>query len=201
MEKPSRKLRFSRYAGHRHRLASLEQLLLPMAPKILEEESISEEEFLAHLRMYDRLGYFRQETDFPRALQEYEDALKRAQHDPHFLPPSEFMPGESEVRRRRYWRQSTTPHDLQRCMQWLIAMLNRVMEGIPAVTHQEWHAMKQWYLQHRDNLPEWTVEIQNNQYQSQEMDSVLQSKDDRDLHAGEYLMVLRELYARYHQRL
>src|SRR5512140_2142864 len=86
------------------RLARLEGLLTPPEPELQDEEDISEEEWLAHFRLYGKKGWFNHEPDFPQALREYEEAIAEAKSDPAHLPPPEFMPHAQEVRRRRDWR-------------------------------------------------------------------------------------------------
>ena len=191
-------VRFNRLAGLRKRLARIEHLMHPPAPEINEDEPFCEEEHLAHFRNHASMGFFRDETDFPQALREFEEALARARQDPQFMPPVEFMPTEPEIRRRRYWRQSREDRELYQSGLWLNAMWTRVVQGIPAVTLKEWEAMTSWYQQHRAMLPKsWTVKVGEKEYNLHEVDT-LRSHDARDFEAGVHLMVLRELFARFH---
>ena len=192
-------VRLNRHARLRQRLARIEYYMRPPLPERLDMECVAEEELLAQARRYANLGYFRQETDFPQAMEELEAAYARARQNPQFLPPPEFMPTESDVRRRRYWRAGKTPRDLETAAQWVIGMLVRASEGIPAVTLKEWDAMTQWYLSHREELPKhWTVEIKEKKYNLQAVDGFVRNNQPRVYQAGEQLMVLRELYSRYH---
>ena len=87
-------------AGLRKRLARMEHLLCSPAPEIGDGEPICEEEHLAHFRNHASMGFFRDETDFPQAMREFEEALARAQLDPQFMPAPEFMPTEPEICQR-----------------------------------------------------------------------------------------------------
>lgn len=192
-------VRLNRHASLRQRLARIEYYMRPPPPERLDMESVAEEELLAQARRYANLGYFRQETDFPQAMEELEAAYAKALQNPQFLPPPEFMPTESDVRRRRYWRVGKTPKELEDAVQWVIGMLVRASEGIPAVTRKEWEAMTQWYLTHQAELPKhWTVEIRDKKYNLQAVDSFVKHNEPKVYQAGEQLMVLRELYSRYH---
>jgi hypothetical protein len=199
MTKVDKAVRLNRHATLQQRLARIEYHMRPPPPERLDMESIAEEELLAQLRIYASHGYFRHETDFPQALEELEAAYARARQNPQFMPPPEFMPTENDIRRRRYWRDGKTPVELHDAVQWVIGMLVRVNEGIPAVTLKEWEAMRHWYQAHRSELPNhWTVEIKDKKYNLQAVDGFVKNNEPKVYQAGVQLMVLRELYSRYH---
>ena len=69
-------------------------------------QCLAEEEWLAFFRLNDAEGAFDEEPDFPEALRAYETALAAAGQatEPPFFPPTDYLPDESDVERRRRWR-------------------------------------------------------------------------------------------------
>ncbi len=186
--------------SQKSRLQRIEQLLMPPRSEPPEEEEICDEEWLGHFRLYGQNGFFRHEPDFPQALREFEEALQEAKQDPHYLPPPEFMPHASEVRRRRYWRLDTMSVPVQESWLWLTAMYCRVLEGIPAVSLQEWDMLTTWYHAHRQEMARWTIQAVDREMTIPCLDQALEQITARDVEAGKYAAILRQLYARFHRR-
>src|SRR5262245_14141921 len=65
-----------------------------------------DEEWLGRFESWGREGFFEREPDFPTALAFYRAALQKAkaQADPPWDPPDDFMSGAEEHRRLYEWR-------------------------------------------------------------------------------------------------
>ncbi|MBL8821953.1 MAG: hypothetical protein JNJ77_05140 [Planctomycetia bacterium] len=191
--------RVSRSASIASRLARLERLLAPPEPEVPDDEQIADEEWLSHFRLYHQKGYFRNEPDFPQALHEYEQAMERARESGTWLPPSTFMPHETEIRRRRFWRIHGKHREVQQALAWLIGMYCRVSDGIPAVTLSEWEFLTGWFHRHSESdLRQMLEEVAPRQ----SLDSLrteLKDRDGRSHDAATYAAILRQLYAEAHR--
>lgn len=187
--------RVSRSASIASRLARLERLLAPPEPEIPDDEQIAEEEWLSHFRLYHQKGYFRNEPDFPQALREYEEAIERARESGTWLPPSTFMPHETEIRRRRFWRIHGKHREVQSALIWLITMYCRVNEGIPAVTLTEWDFLLHWFENHSEADLKLMLEHIAPKQSLDTLRSELEKRDGRSDDAAIYAAILRQLYA------
>lgn len=82
------------------------------------------------------------------------------------------------------------------------AMLLRVCQGGPDVTLKDWESMTNWYERHQHViLAGWTVEIGDRKYDRADIDRLVEKNTACGLEAGEHMMVIRELFARYHMNL
>ena len=78
----------------------------------------------------------------------------------------------------------------------------RVCQGGPDVTLKEWEKMTNWYRRHQHAiLAWWTVEIGERKNDRVDLDRLVEKNTARGLEAGEHMMVLRELIARYHMNV
>ncbi len=113
-----------------------------------------------HLGLYEewgRNGHFKDEPDFPVALEFFRDALTRAHAstEPPWEPPPDFMRDSTPQRRREDWRAGydsagflvTGPRfpDVRAGYTWVSEIAQRAYEGIPAVTEAEFRELAEWF--------------------------------------------------------
>ncbi len=140
----------------------------------LENDRDSEEEFIPDddwwLSIYEeqgRNGFFKDEPDFPIALEHYRDALARARAslEPPLDPPHEFLPNNQM--RRQLWRMNwpNGPHfkELSAAHDWVAEMHRRVHEGIPPVTEAGFRELAEWFAANEARLRHLSQESQDTQ--------------------------------------
>src|SRR5215471_12488367 len=90
----------------RSRSQRREDLAQRAAPQENPPGHRTEEEWLSLFESWGREGLFDCEPDFPTALMLYRAALQKAkaQADPPWDPPTDFLPGAEGHRRRFEWR-------------------------------------------------------------------------------------------------
>ena len=88
---------------------------------------LTEDDWLECFEAWGREGVFAAEPDFPGALAFYRDALGRvkAQDDPPFNPPADFMPNLTDMPELRLFNWRTWEH------------FPEVTAGVPPVTEAE----------------------------------------------------------------
>lgn len=132
----------------RQRLKQLEQqaALRPRNPDPYADW-LSEADWLQRFEQWGKQGDFAGEPDFPVALATYRQALELAiaQTDPPFDPPADFMPSLAEPLRLLNWRDPFRFPDVNEAFNWLGEMLDRVVEGKPAVTERAFHELEAWF--------------------------------------------------------
>jgi hypothetical protein len=141
----------------------------------------TEDEWLDRFESWGREGFFDSEPDFPTALAFYRAALQKAkaQADPPWEPPDDFMPGAEEQRRLFEWRHggafrrvdadgNVLPEgtdvnrglfrrcdrfpEVQQGREWLAGMIQRRADGVPPVTIAEFENLASWFAAHQDRL-------------------------------------------------
>ena len=151
------------------------------APQENRSGYITEEEWLSLFESWGREGLFDSEPDFPTALAFYRAALQKAkaQADPPWDPPVDFMPGEEEHRRQFEWRhgglyqrvdadgnvlpEGTDVHrgrsrrfsrfpEVEQGWQWLSGMTQRRAQGVPPLTVAEFEELACWFKANRERL-------------------------------------------------
>lgn len=112
-----------------------------------------DEERLRRFEEVGRRGVFRQEPDFPVALEQYREAIARAKltSNPPFDPPASFSPGLPEGRRRRDWVHWHHPN-VEAAEWWLRAIGRRVAKGVPPVTEAEFWELANWFKENENRL-------------------------------------------------
>ena len=148
------------------------------------------------------------EPDFPTALMFYRAALQtaKAQADPPWDPPADFMPGAEGHRRRFEWRgllrRVNRFPEVEQGWQWLTGMAQRRVQGVPPLTLAEFEELACWFEVNRERLtalsrPSYLLEVGDGKTDSV---SNLCSKLDegpRGWEAGEVAEQIRRLRARY----
>ena len=136
----------------RSRSPRREELAQRAAPQENPPGHITEDEWLSLFESWGQQGLFDSEPDFPTALRFYRAALQtaKAQADPPWDPPADFIPGAEWYRRWFEWRHAGVYHgpdgnvlpegtDVHRCLfrrfsrfpeveqrwQWLVGMTQR----------------------------------------------------------------------------
>ncbi len=184
----------------RRRLQSLESRQHATAllrPRLLDED---------WLEVFSRLGakgWFAQEPDFPRALEEYGAAIAqaKAQPEPPFDAPVDYRPDLDRYERCRSWRQSRFPK-VSDGWAWLAVIFKRVKGGVPPVTEVEFQELATWFELNAERMrrlctspslldcgPERPTDVTNIRYDLR--------KGPRSRDAGEIAEVLRQLRAFY----
>jgi hypothetical protein len=109
----------------------------------------TDEDWLELFGEWGRAGAFAAEPDIPVALTFYRDALAqaKAQADPPFDPPADFMPNLADLPEVRLlnWRTSWRFPDVDAGWWWLSEMHDRVISGRPAVTEAEFVELADWF--------------------------------------------------------
>jgi hypothetical protein len=133
----------------KRRLLRLEARARPLDQGNTVEDRLSEEQWLEEFAAWGRQGLFAAEPDFPRALEEYRQALAaaQAQADPPWLPPDDFLPGLADLPHLRLgnWRDRTRFPAVWAGWSWLAEILDRVREGVPPVTEAEFAELAGWF--------------------------------------------------------
>jgi hypothetical protein len=110
---------------------------------------LTEEDWLERYEAWGRAGAFAAEPDFPTALAFYRDALAqaKAQADPPFDPPADFMPNLADLPDARLlnWRTRWRFPDVNAGWWWLSEMYDRVISGRPPVTEAEFRELADWF--------------------------------------------------------
>jgi hypothetical protein len=165
----------------RSRSQRREDLAQRAAPQENSPGHITEEEWLSLFESWGREGFFDSEPDFPTALMFYRAALQKAkaQADPPWDPPDDFMPGEEGHRRRFEWRHggvyqrvgadgnllpegtgvnrglfrrfSRFP-EVEQGWQWLTGMTQRRAQSVPPLTLAEFEELACWFEVNRERL-------------------------------------------------
>jgi hypothetical protein len=116
----------------------------------------NEEDWLERFEAWSRAGVFAAEPDFPRALAFYRDALARAkaQADPPFDPPADFMPHLADLPDARLmnWRTRWRFPDVNAGWWWLSEMYDRATGGLPPVTEAEFRELADWFAANDEQL-------------------------------------------------
>jgi hypothetical protein len=117
---------------------------------------LTEEDWLERYEAWGRAGAFAAEPDFPTALAFYRDALARAkaQADPPFDPPADFMPNLADLPHARLlnWRTSQRFPDVDAGWWWLSEMFGRVSDGAPPATEAEFAELADWFAANDERL-------------------------------------------------
>jgi hypothetical protein len=138
-------------------------------------------EWLDQIESLGREGFFDGEPDFPTALAFYRAALQKAkaQADPPWDPPDDFMPGAEGQRRLFEWRHggafrrvdadgNVLPEgidvnrglfrrfdrfpEVQQGWEWLAGMAQRRAQGVSPVTIADFEQLASWFLANQDRL-------------------------------------------------
>ncbi len=112
-------------------------------------DRFADEDWLELFAEWGRAGAFAAEPDFPVALAFYRDALTRAkaQADPPFDPPADFMPHLADLPDARLlnWRTRWRFPDVNAGWLWLSEMHDRAKNGRPPVTETEFAELADWF--------------------------------------------------------
>jgi hypothetical protein len=110
---------------------------------------LTEEDWLELSEAWGSAGVFSAEPDFPKALAFYRDALVRAkaQADPPFDPPADFMANMADLPELRLlnWRTRERFPDVHTGWWWLSEMRGRLTDGTPPVTETEFGELADWF--------------------------------------------------------
>jgi hypothetical protein len=165
----------------RSRSQRREELAQRAAPQENPPGHITEEEWLSLFESWGQEGFFDCEPDFPTALTLYRAALQKAkaQADPPWDPPVDFMPGEEEHRCQFEWRHGglyrrldadgnvlpertdvnrglfrrfTRFPEVEQGWQWLAGMTQRQAQGVPPLTVAEFEELACWFKANRERL-------------------------------------------------
>jgi len=103
-------------------------------------------EWIAQFEEWQRAGHFSKETDFPKALAFYRDALEQAlAADPSLAP---LIHGDPQKRREPAFlevlRIGDQFPDVPAAYEWLSEMRWRSLRGIPPVTEAEFAELSAW---------------------------------------------------------
>jgi hypothetical protein len=163
------------------RLQRPEDLPKRGAPPANRRQPVTEDEWLGYFESLCRDGYFDSEPDFPTALAIYHAALQpaKAQAEPPWDPPEDFLLGAKEQRRLYEWRhggvyrrvdadgnvlpEGTDIHgglcrrfdrfsEVQQGWQWLSGMALRGAQGVPPLTVAEFAELASWFEANQDRL-------------------------------------------------
>jgi hypothetical protein len=127
-------------------------------------DNYTDEDWLELFAEWGRAGAFAAEPDFPVALAFYRDALARAkaQADPPFDPPADFMPNMADMPDARLlnWRTRWRFPDVNAGWWWLSEMYDRVISGRPPVTEAEFGELGDWFAANDNRLYELSLPSQ-----------------------------------------
>jgi hypothetical protein len=116
----------------------------------------TDEDWLEQFEAWGKDGSFAHEPDFPAALAFYRDALKqaRAQSEPPFDPPADFLRGLPVLPQLRllYWRTKDRFPVVAEGRDWLGEMLQRRTKNIPPVGEVEFGQLACWLQTNADRL-------------------------------------------------
>lgn len=187
----------------RARLRRLEKAAGRVAPAD-RPDRMTEEDWLECFEVWGREGVFAVEPDFPRALAFYRDALGRAkaQADPPFDPPADFMPHLADLPEARlfnWWTRERFP-DVQAGWWWLAEMHERLCGGVPPVTEAEFHYLADWFhgndeRLYRLSMPSQVLDLGNGRRTTTANIRYGLAKGPRAVRAGELAEDLRRLRA------
>jgi len=101
-------------------------------------------------------GEFENESDFPRALELYRDAIQAATAsiDPPFEPPDDFRAGQPRFIRLYCWRCEGRFPQVVELREWLSEMHWRKHMGIPPVSEAEFADLAMWFSANEERLQE-----------------------------------------------
>jgi hypothetical protein len=137
----------------RTRLARLEAIVGREEP---EERWLTEEDWLKAFELWGQEGRFDRERDFPAALALFREALAeaKAQADPPFDPPADFMPNLVNLPDLRVLNWRTPPRfpQLHAAEGWLFEMGERLRKGTPPVSETEFRELADWYRANEQRL-------------------------------------------------
>jgi hypothetical protein len=135
----------------RTRLARLEAIVGRREP---EERWPTEEDWLEAFEQWGQEGHFDREPDFPTALALFRQVLAeaKAQVDPPFDPPADFMPSLPEDLRLLDWRTSHGSPQLHEAEGWLFEMAERLDKSTPPVSEAEFRELADWYRANEERL-------------------------------------------------
>jgi hypothetical protein len=197
-------------AGIRQRLSRLERIIPASRKRFsveFNEEKFSEK-FLLYSELRGQQGDFDHEPDFPRALENYRNALAAAKacSDPPWDPPIDFHPSGTPHDRRSLWRTQQRFPEVIAGFWWLVAFWRRVQHGLPPVTETEFQELTDWFDAHDGRLYRLSLPSQLLELRDGKRISVGEVRHDlargpRALRAGQVAEHVRQLRACYGEDL
>jgi hypothetical protein len=168
------------------------------APEARRLDQLTGEGWLDVFEELGRAGYLDQEPDFPIALATYRDALRqeKEQRDPSLGLPAAVAPQSFAAPPGSFGSLLREGHI------WLVEMLWRRQNNIPAVTEAEFGDLASWFNSSADRLlalsrPSYLLDIGSGRKESIPNLRCMLEKGSRALHAGEVAEEMRQLRARY----
>ncbi len=158
----------------------------------------TDEDWLALYEEGFRRGEYKNEPEFPEALQRYRDAMTTAttwRGEP-FEPPDNFMPTEPLRDRQIAWRKGKFYDAVGNAFAWLGTYLHRVTDKKPPILRREFEELAAWFtaneavLKARMTIEESQVVLQRHRF------NILQGwYDSRMNETIEGLRILRKRFA------
>jgi hypothetical protein len=159
----------------------LEKLAERVAPEPKRSGPLTEEEWLDRFESWGREGCFDREPDSPQALAFYRAAVQKAkaQAEPPWDPPEDFLPRAEAQCRLFEWRhggtfrrvdaegnivpEGTDVHggllrrfdrfpEVRQGWYWLAGMVKRRTDGVPPLTVAEFEKLACWFVANLDRL-------------------------------------------------
>jgi hypothetical protein len=125
-------------------------------PAQKENKHRTSEQWLQFFEQKGREGFFDAEPDFPRALAELRDAMEEARRstDPPWDPPEHFMKENTTLHWRLiFWRDwQGRFRKVDKALDWLWNMLERIRKGIPPVGEAEFTMLADWFNANLDRI-------------------------------------------------
>jgi hypothetical protein len=113
-----------------------------------------DEDWLAFYEHQGRAGRYDAEPDFPRALDEYREAIReaKASTDPPWDPPPDALPhlADSPRQRLREWHRQF--RRVRTAWRWLGGMAERLSNDTPSVTEAEFAELARWLAENEARL-------------------------------------------------